>query len=492
MRLRKIVRSTLLSLIMIATVTLTNIQNVDGTPATPMWDGAIGTGVMIKSDNDFVRLEKKKITFYANEFPSKNYDIQKDYLKYSGNVKTEYTLNNPTDKEQKVQLLLPIETANGYAGNYYGDNMGIYDNSSLYTVKLDGNDLEPKIRYAYKGYSMYEAKDTAENMLQSYYTQYFFRPDLTVTVYKYSVDCGDAYHLEGHIRIPLVDGRKVIFTEYYKESYEDNSICIAKDVRHGDEIELVILGEPLTENENWIAQRVTQEDEILNGNIEITSVQTMTLKDYILSYYDEENAEVSMSRMDWYNAVMIKTFYQNEYKIIYSGIELDIYDELEKWYEYEATIAPKESVTYTSICPLYPTTNGKYDPYAYEYEYALLSRDQDMKPQTIEAVVETPYYMISNNMDSVEKTKSGYVITLNEANIDTIQFTLCEDEDPYGGEYDGYLIVGLMIILGVSSIIASNLPQLVMITCVVVSVVVAIIGIFLLVHLIRKNKKKNK
>ena len=77
-------------------------------------------------------------------------------------------------------------------------------------------------------------------------------------------------------------------------------------------------------------------------------------------------------------------------------------------YEYEITLKPKESIVNTVTAPMYPAINGQYDPAIYIYTYLLSPASTWAAFKEIEININTPFYMMENNIEGSTKTDNGY------------------------------------------------------------------------------------
>ena len=78
-----------------------------------------------------------------------------------------------------------------------------------------------------------------------------------------------------------------------------------------------------------------------------------------------------------------------------------------RWYEYEITIAPKESIVNTVTAPIYPEIDLNYEPDIYSYTYLLSPASTWASFGEIEIVINTPFYITDNTIDCFEKKANG-------------------------------------------------------------------------------------
>ena len=100
-------------------------------------------------------------------------------------------------------------------------------------------------------------------------------------------------------------------------------------------------------------------------NIEYKEIE---FKELVLSYKDKES---KVSDIDYYNAAIYSLNKKTNNQNIMSTTQFDVNENLLKWYEYNLSFEPNQTIVNEVIAPLYPTINKEYDPPSYFYRYLL-------------------------------------------------------------------------------------------------------------------------
>ena len=103
---------------------------------------------------------------------------------------------------------------------------------------------------------------------------------------------------------------------------------------------------------------------------------------------------------------------------------------LMRWYEYEITIAPKESIVNTVTAPIYPAIDMNYDPNIFSYTYLLSPASTWASFGELEVIINTPFFITENSLDGFTKTEAGYTLKRNGLPSGELEFTLCTSENP--------------------------------------------------------------
>ncbi len=212
-----------------------------------------------------------------------------------------------------------------------------------------------------------------------------------------------------------------------------------------------IIGEPLETFPEWNFYENGACEKEISGTMKQVETADLTYKSFALSAYDPAS---QISDTDWYNAVTQSLNHNAEEDgtIISSNITLDVSRQLMRWYEYELTLKPKETLTHTVTAPVYPYINAAYDPTVYAYEYLLSPATTWADFGSLDIVIDTPYLIPEDNLRGpfpFEKTSSGYQLSLDKLPDSELIFSLCTEEKPKapkGFHADPNLIRALVII----------------------------------------------
>jgi hypothetical protein len=105
------------------------------------------------------------------------------------------------------------------------------------------------------------------------------------------------------------------------------------------------------------------------------------------------------------------------------------------WYAYEITLEPGQRIVNTVTAPIYPTVHFKYEPYKYEYYYYPVPEYTWSKFGTMDVVINTPFHLLHSCSEKVEKTETGYNVSVYQDSHDNhpqeyLHFELCASENP--------------------------------------------------------------
>lgn len=145
---------------------------------------------------------------------------------------------------------------------------------------------------------------------------------------------------------------------------------------------------------------------------------------------DNWSESLGVSESDWYNAV-IAVFNHNEADgvVPWYGAETLI-SSLMRWYEYEITLAPRESIVNTVTAPIYPEIDMSFTPSIFTYTYFLSPASTWASFGDLEINVNTPFYMTETSLDGFVRTDKGYALKLDGLPDGELVFTLSTSEAP--------------------------------------------------------------
>jgi hypothetical protein len=213
----------------------------------------------------------------------------------------------------------------------------------------------------------------------------------------------------------------------------------------------------------------------------------MTLEDFALGEWRED---LGVSRIDWYNAVIAALLEgmegQSKYNYIdlHSGVGLSadrFMKSLMRWYEYEITLAPGESIVNTVTAPIYPAINMDYDPEVFSYTYLLSPASTWRDFGELEIRINTPFFITETSHEGWTKTALGYAMQHKGLPDGELSFTLCSVENPEKPN----------AILKVTGVLMAFLSAIgVFIGKIMVSILILLLITLLLLKLVREIKRK--
>ena len=449
-------KATVAALVLSALIPMTLLPSSAMTPLPPtLLDGSPSEGVNIPTESGIL-IENQSITLDISDFPAPH--DEDSFKEYKGNVKTEYTLYNPTDSEITIKVAFPL----GHTPHYY---YGVSENpeESKYSVMIDGKAADTTLRHAVD-FSYYdEPADFITLISDEYIESELCGPDMTVTIYTFKQSgvaaVGDPF-VGFDIKRDSIPGSCIYLGEY-AHAWDQKGGYRRFNTRAGENgsiSELTVFGEDLKQMPDWkFYKDVGVEDgEEIAGKMEFVSKRTVTFSDYVLEYYDPS---LGISQVDWFNMAATEISRTIEYGHEYTsldGLRTAFKNYLVSGLVYEITIAPGDRVINTLTAPLYPWIETMYEPNTFNYRYLLSESNAEIFTGNINITVNTPYYMIYNGGFDFEKTDGGYSLTLNptenlsdgaKVTLGEFNFTLCESENPEVVESEAPVAMFIIMII---------------------------------------------
>lgn len=391
------------------------------------WFGTDGNGVIVMGGNVPIEVTREILTFDINTLPYATYRDEETFLAYDSKVTAEYTFHNPTDMTVTATLVFPF----GTHPEYYRKG----NDTDKYGVMVNGEKIEATLRHS--NYSEdFDAENDAGQLYDDYVTDEIYRPDATVTKYTYEIGGSKAASDSFSIRLSSLTENQIPFTyQGNLGSYRDNTngdFVFSHHTTKVGETKIVsfyVVGEPLNDlpETYWKTKDSSAEGRYVN----FLGTETTTLIDFLKAQrYDDRISDV-----DWYNSCIDQ---MKSHEVIHKGqraIRSLSFFYLLRWYEYEITIEPGESITNTVIAPLYPEIEAWKRPIKYNYTYYLSPASCWADFGELEIVINTPYKMLETNLDGFEKTENGYRLVrqglpTDENGAVDLTFTLEGDDTP--------------------------------------------------------------
>lgn len=413
-------------------------------------DGSDAEGLCIPTDTGVV-IDNISITFDLTNFPAIN-DEEKN-KNYTGSVRTEYTIFNPTEHEVAIRLVYPLNEAPSY---FYEDAAS---NLLKYGITVNGQAADLTLRHAYDSYAT--SSRFASLISDEYLINEYVNPDMTVTKYVFKESGVTEYgaYVGFDIQKGGMPGSCIYFGEFshawdHSENIRRFNTSVSKDK---STYELYVFGEDLKSTPNWKFYKdgSVEDGEEIAGKMELVSKETLTLLDFAAQYYDEN---LNVSELDWFNIVANDISNTLEYGQEYVSLNClsDSYKGyIVSGYVYYVTLAPGEKATSTITAPIYPSVETAYDPYTYKFNHNLPYEYADIYTGSISVTVNTPYYMIDDHGFDFEKTDSGYSLSFTQigqtedgstVKYGGVWFTLCESENPEKVESESPILFWIIAI----------------------------------------------
>lgn len=448
--------------------------------------GVDATGAIMKDSQSPVIVEKEILTFDLQNLPKNYYGDEEEFIAYDGKVTAQYTLYNPSEYTVTSTLLFPFGNSPSYNGGHFDDNGDYtdFDDTEKYDITLDGDVTERVIRHSLSdNYSQFDTEKDLGAIHDDFISGGFYRPDLTVTKYTYSVSGVDeskykaasaAFDVENSARtityFPDMSGGRIL---------NNGKMRVSSWIDNGDEIAVFAIGDPFTtppEIKIYKDGGVDDGEEI-GGEATLANTQTLTLKELALSNRSNDSA---VSEIDWYNAFIAES--ESELGsfsvpvVSLSRFTNCFKNSLMRWYEYKITLSPGQRAENCVTAPLYPDIDGSRTPTQYAYTYLLSPAKTWKSFGQIEIYVNTPYYLSNSSIEGFSKTESGYKLNLGGLPLGELQFVLTTSKIPENSNNTNVAGAGFPVEI---------------IYVIVAAVALLIMGIVIFVTL-RKRKKRIK
>ncbi|MBQ9155116.1 MAG: hypothetical protein IJ130_15040 [Solobacterium sp.] len=444
MKLRNaIVTSVLLSL---------SAVSVYANSAMSVWRGTDGYGVTVTDGECPLIVEHETLSFHIEDYPQMHYDNPQEFYDLKSSVTAEYTIHNPSDMEITAKLLFPFGTGPFYAPYDPETGREYYPDPKLYHVMTDGQDAGAVLRFSYAPAESFSLEDDLPEVQDAYCTDSFYRPDLPVHEFVYSVSgIDDAETAAAAKRRILYDPEKtrIFCTPFNGGTFEAGNARIQVWVENDAEIRLYYLGDLPEDDGGWEIVKSGTEETTVAGNIGLISEQEYTFEEFALRERPENSA---VSETDWYNAYVSNLKWADrEIGVIESETVGFTENSLMHWYEYEIHLDPGETIVNTVTVPMYPKIDTGWDEPVYTYTYLLSPAKTWKEFGSLEINIDAAYEMTDSSLGSFQKTEQGYHKELKGLPDKELEFSLCSISNPKRNtRYYGYLVLGF---LGVSAVI---------------------------------------
>ena len=422
-------------------LTLVFIVPVSANSAIKSWHGSSGNGAYIMDEDCPVICEREDLLFEIGSFP----DAFEELQAYDASVTAVYTLHNPTDSAIDVRLVFPFGEDPQYL---YYRNPAFDERLEDYEILRNGLPLEKKIRYSLKTGDDFEVKADLERLRDEYQEDAFYRIDLPVFEYVYEVTGmekeGDAYpEWQVELDIDRSAQRLIIGDEdlrSFQSDAEGHVSAAYTPTENGALYRIFLLGDDLIKEAVWSGLN-TQEN--ASGEVRLIEKNQIAFAELVLS----EKPDERISDIDWYNACV--DYLKDRSILTHEG---DPFTEMNysllRWYEYELSFAPGETLSNSVKAPIYPDIDGYYEPPVYTYRYLLSPASTWADFSDLNITVSTSYPMIDNKDFSEEEGK--YTLYYDRLPEGELSFSLSQNASPkHSGDGIFYIVIGILVVAAV-------------------------------------------
>lgn len=464
------------------------------------WRGRDSFGAYVTDENCPVVVEGEKLTLNIPSFPSNNYISLEDFESYDANVTAEYTFHNPADYDVEMTLAFPFGKQPDYLYDRYDFNTGkylYYDDTSLYSLTADGEEIERNIRYTLNSWKFDPQIDLAR-LSSEKRTYDFITPETPVVSYTYEFNPENLTHSTCAAAnfYGLADCNKtcILLEQFSMGEYGSKKEICGTWLSQNRYLTMYVIGEPLQKMPEWKMYENGGLKKQVAGEVKLsTKLQPtiITYNEFALTHFD---AEKDISEVDWYNAVLDNLAESRDegrlvVKDTYSALKVE--NNLMRWYEYNLSIPAGGRVVNSVTAPLYPAIDASWTPAIYSYTYLLSPASTWADFGSFEVIIKTPYFLVESSLNF--KDIYGDAIS-NGAEVDNryeytqqglpqgeLTFTLSTEKSPQRRKQPiGTSIAYFMLFFGIPILFA------------LLAVGIVVATVFLIIYLVRKKRKKQQ
>ena len=391
-------------------------------------------------------------------------------------VTAEYTFYNPEDYAVSARLVFPFDE-NGYYC-YYQESVDSLKNN----ITINGQVIERKLRYTYCNDVGFNVEKDLPRISDEYREDEFYRPDLPVQVFNYSItDIGGYNYLYiGFERNTKTTDYRMILD--YDDSYVERhgwTDTIKAYIGKGENMTLYIMGEPLAEAPVPVFNSDYPIPKDVEGKYEVSEEPSITLEEMIRRIVQIKDPYMECDRYNYFVDAANDTSYRGALADIR---RLSKYNKI-SWYQYDMEIDPRERIVNSVTAPLCPDVDGHKNPRVCTYKYLLSPASTWKSFGDLEVYVNSPLYIIDDakttigTMSPLEEGK-GYYLHLDSLPGTELEFSMSTSPDPSEAGPNFYGIGQMIFIFG---------PPILLAVALVAGIVFIIV--FFSVRAARRRKK---
>lgn len=360
-------------------------------------DGVPVDSLVIGGDSTNVVLQDLQIALNLNASPLENDRIS------DNTAVLDYTFHNPTEEPITLTLTLPAGQDPRYAWSYeYETGKKWFDtNRHLYTASANGQPLDLTLRLT---------GSNAPPQPEGEWTVGQFHNGSPVTKFTYEVQALESVD-NGYVSIwgPGINSTVVLLEDQWSGAMINGNTLRTHDVSLGDTIALYVFGDAADFNPAWHFYADFKQEHTISGDMVLVSTQQMPFQEYAVQSWD---ADSGISQSDW---ACTLASHLNRSIYIDGMASLDYTSYLiNRWFQYELTLAPGETVVNTVTLPLYPDvllTNGSRETFICHIDLLSLRMAQPQAGPVL--TLNTPYELTESAAPYTE-TENGYTLDLTE------------------------------------------------------------------------------
>lgn len=437
--------------ILTAMVLSFSVITLSANSAMTRWEGTDRNGAVSAEKDCPLIVEKEVLTFDLEDIPE-IYPAEQKWNSYSGNVTAEYTFYNPSDLDVTAHLVFPFGTMPMYAhfSGESGDEAFLSAEKDHYRIMVNGEEIQPVLRHTWQGLHHFSLQEDMPLLFAD--DDEFYRDDLPVTVYTYSVQDVDPQYTAAAVRAPLsADPAKTRYSvfPFNGGTFDDHKTEIQVWADVGT-ITLVIYGEVPDQEPEWTFYDNGQPGKIIEGSMVLTGKETYLFREWALQSYQKDSEILEQDYVNAYRQMLIQdNFYGN---IVTEPESTSLPEErLMRWYAYEIHTGSGERIVNSVTAPMYPDIDEGYKDPVYTYTYLLSPASSWKEFHDLDIYIHTDLKLIKNSLEGFEEGSGGYQAHFDTLPEKELEFDLCAASYPQRKNSSGtlYLLVFLVpIVLG--------------------------------------------
>ena len=345
-------------------------------------------GLVIGGDYDSVTVQDLQVTLDLNGSP-----VDPEAVVCKSTL--EYTFHNPTDKPITLNLTLPC----GQNPWYETETDWFSANRHLYTASVNGEPLDLTLRLT---------GDDTPPTAEGNWSIGLFSDHTPVTIFTYEVetlDSGDS----GYITIWNPGGIEavVLLDGYWRGAVINGNTEKSHTVSRGSIITLYVFGDAADFNPGWQFYTDYTMEQSTTGTIDLISTSEMTFQEYAAQSWDSASGA---SLSDWACAMAHQMHRASLYSM---GSLAPLEDAVYRWFQYDLTLEPGETVVNTVTMPLYPGVSFGSRQQQFRCHFDILSMRKPPVQHGPVITVNTPYELTESSLECTE-TDTGYTLDLTD------------------------------------------------------------------------------
>ena len=356
----------------------------------------------------------------------------------------DYTFHNPTEEPITLTLTLPAGQDPSYAGSIESQTGEDWfaAHRHLYTATANGRSLDLTLRLT--GNDIPPVADDQWSVGP-------YNSETTVTVFTYTLaDLGGKSDAVALVRASGLGKSVATLENGQYHVVIDAATTQDISVSSGQQITLCVFGDATGFQPVWTFYTDYTWQEPLTGTTELVSTQQMTIQEYAAGRSDTASG---ISASDY--ALLLAT--QLHHCTTYNSSFVDTsFPQARRWFRYELTLDPGETVVNTVTLPLHPDvlmTNTTKEAFICKIDLMSLRLPQPRSGPAI--TLNTPYDLAESPVTYTE-TETGYTLDLTdyykvslEVKLGDSQTDILPEEDPPAEPEDP---VHWLTILGITAL----------------------------------------